>query len=175
MYDNGHRARPSSLLILHHRHHHHQHRHHHYHHHLHPFSVVSVACLPNDWTTSPSTDRDRSSPTTRPRTAIGQCSSQVSPCIIPQHITPHHITSHYITPITSSLIVPLTWSHYTLYLSPPSHLLFSHPSSLTPPGHDQNRLLTLWYGFFFFAEPKVERLVKRFMRDRVRYLDIIGR
>lgn len=41
------------------------------------------------------------------------------------------------------------------------------------PGHDKNRLLTLWYGYFFFAEPAVERRVKRYMRDRVRYLDVV--
>jgi hypothetical protein len=29
------------------------------------------------------------------------------------------------------------------------------------------------YAFFFFADPAVERMAKRFMRDRVRYLDEI--
>lgn len=41
------------------------------------------------------------------------------------------------------------------------------------PGHDANRLLTLWYGYFFFAEPASERAAKRYMRDRVRYHDSI--
>ena len=41
------------------------------------------------------------------------------------------------------------------------------------PGHDSNRLLTLWYGYFFFAEPATERAAKRYMRDRVRYHDSI--
>ena len=41
------------------------------------------------------------------------------------------------------------------------------------PGHDKNRLLTLWYSYFFFAEPSVERSAKRYMRDRVRYHDVI--
>jgi GDP-fucose protein O-fucosyltransferase len=40
-------------------------------------------------------------------------------------------------------------------------------------GHAANRILTHWYGYFFFAEPKVERSAKRFMRDRVRYHDVI--
>ena len=40
-------------------------------------------------------------------------------------------------------------------------------------GYAANRILTHWYGYFFFAEPKVERSAKRFMRDRVRYHDVI--
>ena len=39
------------------------------------------------------------------------------------------------------------------------------------PGRPSNRLLTHWYAYFFFAEPKIERSAKRFMRDRVRYHD----
>ena len=38
-------------------------------------------------------------------------------------------------------------------------------------GSQSNRLLTHWYSYFFFAEPKIERSAKRFMRDRVRYHD----
>ena len=38
-------------------------------------------------------------------------------------------------------------------------------------GSQSNRLLTHWYTYFFFAEPKIERSAKRFMRDRVRYHD----
>ena len=38
-------------------------------------------------------------------------------------------------------------------------------------GSQSNRLLTHWYAYFFFAEPKIERSAKRFMRDRVRYHD----
>jgi hypothetical protein len=41
------------------------------------------------------------------------------------------------------------------------------------PGHDKNRLLTLWFSYFFFAEESEERGVKRYMRDRVRYHDSI--
>ena len=41
------------------------------------------------------------------------------------------------------------------------------------PGHSKNRLLTLFYGFFFFADPKVERMAKRYVRDRLRYLDAV--
>ena len=40
-------------------------------------------------------------------------------------------------------------------------------------GYAANRILTHWYGYFFLAEPKVERSAKRFMRDRVRYHDVI--
>jgi GDP-fucose protein O-fucosyltransferase len=40
-------------------------------------------------------------------------------------------------------------------------------------GNAANRILTHWYGYFFFAEPNVERSAKRFMRDRVRYHDVI--
>jgi hypothetical protein len=42
-----------------------------------------------------------------------------------------------------------------------------------PPGHDKNRLLTHFYGILYFADPAEERLVKRFARDRMKYLDEI--
>jgi hypothetical protein len=38
-------------------------------------------------------------------------------------------------------------------------------------GHDKNRLLTHFYSFMFFAEPEMERIAKRFVRDRMRYSD----
>ena len=41
------------------------------------------------------------------------------------------------------------------------------------PGHDENRMLTHWYSFLFLADPRVDRLVKRFARDRLRYRDEI--
>jgi len=40
-------------------------------------------------------------------------------------------------------------------------------------GHEKNRLLTHFYGFFFFASWQQERAAKRFVRDRLRYLDEI--
>eukprot|EP01035_Chromulina_nebulosa_P028048 gene28048-36960_t len=39
------------------------------------------------------------------------------------------------------------------------------------PGHEQNRLLTHFYSFFFFARRSEEVRAKRFMRDRLRYHD----
>jgi hypothetical protein len=39
------------------------------------------------------------------------------------------------------------------------------------PGHDKNRMLTHFYTFMFFAEPEMEKLMKRFVRDRMRYSD----
>lgn len=41
------------------------------------------------------------------------------------------------------------------------------------PGHDKNRLLTHFYAFLFFAEPSMERRIKRFVRDRLRYHDAV--
>ena len=65
-----------------------------------------------------------------------------------------------------SLIERLLLPH-TLYLpSSFRHLLSSPLTSRTPVSASR-------YGFFFFADPLVERWAKRFMRDRVRYLDII--
>ena len=40
-------------------------------------------------------------------------------------------------------------------------------------GSQKNRLLTLFYVYFFFMRPEEERLVKRFVRDRIRYHDPI--
>ena len=40
-------------------------------------------------------------------------------------------------------------------------------------GNPKNRLLTLFYAYLFFPTAKEERLVKRFVRDRVRYKDKI--
>ena len=51
--------------------------------------------------------------------------------------------------------------------------LFHSQRAVFFPGHDANRLLTLWYTYFFFAEPSEERAAKRYMRDRVRYHDSI--
>jgi hypothetical protein len=36
-------------------------------------------------------------------------------------------------------------------------------------GSQKNRLLTLFYAYFFFLEPKQDRQYKRFVRDRIRY------
>ena len=239
----------------------------HHHHHHYPCSAVSQECLRLDWTTSRSTGRDSSSPTTPPRTATELYSSQVASDLRLTSLrpyrafntpSPHPITSFFRTyscspsHVLSNNTLEYTISHtcynilsYPLLSHPflpslPPHFQPSFPLSPSPPGHDQNRLLTLWYGFFFFAEPKVEqmiayttcidspsgsnhtvtcphsllhilhfsthnlspvfcffllslththtlthtisisfypqveRLVKRFMRDRVRYLDIIG-
>ena len=41
------------------------------------------------------------------------------------------------------------------------------------PGHDKNRLLTHYYSLLYFADLKIENRVKRFVRDRLRYLDEI--
>jgi hypothetical protein len=41
------------------------------------------------------------------------------------------------------------------------------------PGHDENRLLTHFYSMLYFPDLAVDRMSKRFMRDRVRYLDEI--
>ena len=40
-------------------------------------------------------------------------------------------------------------------------------------GNSRNRLLTLFYAYLFFPTRKEERLIKRFVRDRVRYKDEI--
>jgi len=40
-------------------------------------------------------------------------------------------------------------------------------------GHNKNRMLTLFYAYYFFADPKIEGLVKRFVRDRIRYHDTV--
>ena len=42
------------------------------------------------------------------------------------------------------------------------------------PGHEQNRLLTHFYSFFFFARRSEEVRAKRFMRDRLRYHDQVS-
>lgn len=55
----------------------------------------------------------------------------------------------------------------------PYNNFFHSQRTIYLPGHDKNRLLTLWYSYFFFAEPSVERSAKRYMRDRVRYHDVI--
>jgi len=41
------------------------------------------------------------------------------------------------------------------------------------PGHDKNRLLTHFYAFLFFSDPAMERRMKRFVRDRLRYHDAV--
>lgn len=41
------------------------------------------------------------------------------------------------------------------------------------PGHEENRLLTHFYSMIYFPDIKVHKMAKRFMRDRVRYLDEI--
>eukprot|EP01039_Chlorochromonas_danica_P010999 gene10999-12246_t len=41
------------------------------------------------------------------------------------------------------------------------------------PGHHENRLLTHYYSYLFWANPKEEKLVKRIVRDRLRYHDEI--
>lgn len=38
-------------------------------------------------------------------------------------------------------------------------------------GGQKNRLLTLYYAYLFFMRPEEERVIKRFVRDRVRYHD----
>jgi len=40
-------------------------------------------------------------------------------------------------------------------------------------GSSENRVLTHFYGYLFFADPAVHAFYKRFVRDRMRYLDII--
>jgi hypothetical protein len=45
---------------------------------------------------------------------------------------------------------------------------------LSPPGHEQNRMLTHFYSFFFFARRNEEVKAKRFMRDRLRYYDQVS-
>ena len=40
-------------------------------------------------------------------------------------------------------------------------------------GHDKNRMLTLFYGYLYMAEDAAARRVKRYARDRMRYLDAI--
>ena len=40
-------------------------------------------------------------------------------------------------------------------------------------GHNKNRMLTLYYGYFFFADPSIEGIMKRFVRDRIRYHDVV--
>lgn len=39
------------------------------------------------------------------------------------------------------------------------------------PGHEDNRLLTHFYSYLYFADKAVENAAKRFVRDRLRYLD----
>jgi GDP-fucose protein O-fucosyltransferase len=41
------------------------------------------------------------------------------------------------------------------------------------PGHEENRLLTHFYSMIYFPDINVHKMAKRFMRDRVRYLDAI--
>jgi hypothetical protein len=40
-------------------------------------------------------------------------------------------------------------------------------------GSSENRVLTHFYGYLFFADPAVHAFYKRFVRDRMRYLDVI--
>lgn len=40
-------------------------------------------------------------------------------------------------------------------------------------GTGKNRILTIFYAYLFFAEPVLDKLMKRFVRDRVRYHDIV--
>ena len=65
-------------------------------------------------------------------------SSPDTPFITPSHI-PTNIAS--FPPLPSPFV--------------PSLFFTSPPRPFVSLGHDKNRLLTLWYGFFFFAEPKV--------------------
>lgn len=39
------------------------------------------------------------------------------------------------------------------------------------PGHEKNRLLTHFYSTLYFADQNIDKMAKRFMRDRVRYVD----
>jgi hypothetical protein len=57
-------------------------------------------------------------------------------------------------------------------LKPYDDLMHSH-RAIFFAGHNKNRMLTLFYAYFFFAEPKLEGLVKRFVRDRIRYHDAV--
>lgn len=57
-------------------------------------------------------------------------------------------------------------------LVPYDYTMHSH-RALYFPGHDKNRLLTHFYSFLFFASAREDRLLKRFVRDRLRYHDEI--
>jgi len=103
------------------------------------------------------------------------------------NITPSTVHQHHHQQHTASTETPLVFGTYDRVAKDRlRHISLGLQRQLIPydaafhahravffPGHDKNRLLTLWYGFFFFADPAVERWAKRFMRDRVRYLDII--
>jgi len=57
-------------------------------------------------------------------------------------------------------------------LKPYDNLMHSH-RAIFFAGHNKNRMLTLFYAYFFFADPKLEGVVKRFVRDRIRYHDAV--
>lgn len=41
------------------------------------------------------------------------------------------------------------------------------------PGHENNRLLTHFYAYLYFVDDRMDRLSKRFVRDRMRYVDVV--
>jgi hypothetical protein len=53
----------------------------------------------------------------------------------------------------------------------PYDLSLHAPRALYFPGHANNRLLTHFYSYLFFAHAHEDRRMKRFVRDRVRYPD----
>lgn len=50
---------------------------------------------------------------------------------------------------------------------------FHNERSVFFPGYEENRMLTHFYSYLFFATAAEDRLAKRFMRDRLRYHDEI--
>lgn len=56
---------------------------------------------------------------------------------------------------------------------PVAYESFSNKSAIFFAGHDRNRMLTLFYGYLYMARDDDDRLVKRFVRDRMRYHDKI--
>lgn len=55
----------------------------------------------------------------------------------------------------------------------PYDSIFHSERAIYFPGHDQNRMLTHFYSYLFFADMKLHRYYLRFVRDRLRYLDSI--
>ena len=56
---------------------------------------------------------------------------------------------------------------------PVAYESFSNKTVIFFAGHDRNRMLTHFYGYLYMARAADDRLVKRFVRDRMRYHDKI--